>query len=722
MKKALGHVEELVPKMTNISDGRIVEPDPDVGDPGEGTSFNPAAQTVLENLGMGEENSKAFSPEDERKRIEEVFHASQLQLAEAMDLARIVYWEFDTTTDTYAFNDPFYTFYGTSAEREGGYRMSTDEYAERFVHPDDRPLFHEHGRKVLSDSDPEFLTDLEHRIVRRDGAVRYIVVRGRGFRDSTGRILRLYGANQDISERKEAAEALRESEERCRKMFEESSLGMVMAGPDYHFIRANATFCRMVGYTERELVPFTFKDITHPDHITEDALHIDELCRDRAPLYRTETRYVRKDKQIVWASTIINTVRDKSGKFLYFLAMVEDISERKRAEEERAALESQLRHAQKMEAIGQLAGGIAHDFNNILTVIVGFGTLVRMALDKHQPISREYVDQILASSEKAANLTGSLLTFSRKQQVNLEPRKVNDIVSTTGKLLKRLLTEDIELRITTPPENPIIMVDVTQMDQILMNLAANARDAMPKGGLLSIRTQEVVLGDEFRKTHGYGKPGRYALFSVSDTGMGMDKATKEHIFEPFFTTKDVGKGTGLGLSTVYGIVKQHNGYITVDSEPHQGTTFRMYLPLVDTAEQCEAQPPEAVRGGTETVLVAEDEPGVRRLITEILQAYGYTTVEARDGEHAINVFTKNKGTINLIIMDVVMPKKNGKEVYEEIRKSSRDMKIIFVSGHTAEVVFDRGIYDVAVDYLPKPLKPNKLLQKVREVLDRQHSV
>jgi PAS domain S-box-containing protein len=491
---------------------------------------------------------------------------------------------------------------------------------------------------------------------------------------------------------------LLESEERCRKIFEESSLGMVMAGPDYHFMRANAAFCRMLGYAEPELISFTFEDITHPDHIAEDAMHVDALYRDKISFYRTEKRYVRKDKQIVWASTTVNTVRDKSGEFLYFLAMVEDISERKRAEEEREALESQLRHAQKMEAIGQLAGGIAHDFNNILTVIIGFGTLVRMALDKHQPVSREYVDQMLTSSEKAANLTESLLTFSRKRQVNLEPCKVNDLVSTAGKLLTRLLTEDIELRITTSPENSIIMVDVTQMDQILMNLAANARDAMPKGGLLSIETEEVVLDDEFRKTHGYGKPGRYALFSVSDTGTGMDEATKEHIFEPFFTTKGVGKGTGLGLSTVYGTVKGHNGYITVYSEPHHGTTFRIYLPLVETIEQGKSQPSANLRGGTETVLVVEDEPGVRKFTTKILQAYGYTTIEARDGENAINVFMKSKDKIDLIIMDVVMSRKNGKEAYEEIRRSSQDVKIIFVSG-VCQFLVEASVAPIGLSFL-----------------------
>jgi ketosteroid isomerase-like protein len=290
------------------------------------------------------------------------------------------------------------------------------------------------------------------------------------------------------------------------------------------------------------------------------------------------------------------------------------------------------------------------------------------------------------------------LTFSRKRQVNLEPCKVNDLVSTAGKLLTRLLTEDIELRITTSPENSIIMVDVTQMDQILMNLAANARDAMPKGGLLSIETEEVVLDDEFRKTHGYGKPGRYALFSVSDTGTGMDEATKEHIFEPFFTTKGVGKGTGLGLSTVYGTVKGHNGYITVYSEPHHGTTFRIYLPLVETIEQGKSQPSANLRGGTETVLVVEDEPGVRKFTTKILQAYGYTTIEARDGENAINVFMKSKDKIDLIIMDVVMSRKNGKEAYEEIRRSSQDVKIIFVSG-VCQFLVEASVAPIGLSFL-----------------------
>jgi CheY-like chemotaxis protein len=310
------------------------------------------------------------------------------------------------------------------------------------------------------------------------------------------------------------------------------------------------------------------------------------------------------------------------------------------------------------------------------------------------------------------------LTFGRKQQITLAPHDLSDIVATTGKLLKRLLTEDIECRIHPASEDPIVMADRTQIDQILINLATNARDAMPQGGLLTIETGTTEVDDEFIRTHGYGSKGRYALLSVSDTGVGMDKATREHIFEPFFTTKEPGKGTGLGLATVYGIVKQHNGYISVYSEPGKGTTFHIRLPLVDRQTGTETYLPGGTEGGAETILVAEDDPGSRLLVVETLRAHGYTTIEAQDGEEAFKVFKKNKGRIHLVIMDVVMPKKNGKEACEAIRRLRRDVLVVFVSGYTRDVVFDKGIEGEAVDFLSKPLSARSLLQKVREVLDR----
>jgi CheY-like chemotaxis protein len=319
---------------------------------------------------------------------------------------------------------------------------------------------------------------------------------------------------------------------------------------------------------------------------------------------------------------------------------------------------------------------------------------------------------------KGAGLTKSLLAFSRKQPISLNPVNLNNIIKGTEKLLKRLLTEDIILKTLLTSDNIMIMADPTQIDQILFNMVTNARDAMPKGGSLTIETKAIILDKEFVTTHGFGEPGKYALLSVSDTGAGMDAAVREHIFDPFFTTKEVGKGTGLGLSTIYGIVKQHNGYVTVYSEPDMGTVFRIYFPLTGAAIETNPSAAETIRGGKETILVAEDDKEVRHLIRNILVEFGYTIIEARDGEDAINKFNKHKN-IDLLILDSVMPKKNGKIVYDEISAIIPHIKVIFTSGYTRDVILDKGIEDKQFDFIPKPLSPKDLLEKVREVLDRK---
>jgi nitrogen-specific signal transduction histidine kinase/ActR/RegA family two-component response regulator len=387
-----------------------------------------------------------------------------------------------------------------------------------------------------------------------------------------------------------------------------------------------------------------------------------------------------------------------------------DISEKKQ-------LEEQLRQAQKMEAVGTLAGGVAHDFNNILTVIMGLGNLIQMSIDKDDLI-RPHVDQIVASSEKAADLTQSLLAFSRKQRITLEAHKVNGVVTSTAKLLTRLLPEDIRLTVNLDDEDTVSLLDVTQIGQVLMNLATNGRDAMPHGGSLAITTGRATIDENFKKTHGFGRRGDYVRLSVSDTGTGMDEPTMERIFEPFFTTKEIGKGTGLGLASAYGIVKQHNGYITVSSAPFKGTTFDIYLPLIDTPSPQEAPTTREIKGGAETILIVEDDRDVRHMLTEILESHGYTTMEAIDGDDAIRVHHAYKEKVDLIILDVVMPGKNGKETLDEITCADPRVKAVFVSGYTGDVVIDKGIQRESVDFLHKPVSVTALLAKVREVLDR----
>jgi two-component system cell cycle sensor histidine kinase/response regulator CckA len=372
-----------------------------------------------------------------------------------------------------------------------------------------------------------------------------------------------------------------------------------------------------------------------------------------------------------------------------------------------------------MEAIGQLAGGVAHDFNNILTALIGYGNLLKMKMKEDDPL-RLYVDHLLTSSERAASLTQNLLAFSRKQLIKFEPYKINTIIRDAERLLNRLLTEDIELKIILFDDDLTILTDITQMNQILLNLATNARDAMPQGGTITIETKGVELGKDFYFFHGKGESGKYIRLSVSDTGYGMDDKTKEQIFNPFFTTKEVGKGTGLGLSIVYGIVKQHNGLIDVQSIPGRSTTFYLYFPVAnpqDVEEKAMEPVLKNAPNGKEVILIAEDNTEVRQLTKEVLEGSGYTVLEARDGWDAIEKFAQNKDTINLVILDVVMPKKNGNEAFNEIRKIREDVKALFTSGYTGDIVLGKGIQDNAFNFIPKPVSPYELLKKVRLVLD-----
>ena len=417
----------------------------------------------------------------------------------------------------------------------------------------------------------------------------------------------------------------------------------------------------------------------------------------------------------VWYSA----VRNAAGELIGTIGVATDITERKRAEEDREKLQSQLMQAQKMESIGQLAGGIAHDFNNILAAIVGYGDILRRKMQNDDP-SREYVNQILISAERAASLTQSLLAFSRKQVISPKEIDLNESVRKVESLLARIIGEDIILTTALSSEVLIIFADITQIEQALMNLATNARDAMPTGGRLIIETGRVMLDDEYIRTKGYGLPGPYAMLKISDTGEGMDEQTQKKIFEPFFTTKQLGRGTGLGLAIVYGIVKQNNGYVNVYSEVGKGTTFKIYLPLVSSRAQEDWAPKvqQPLRGGAETILFAEDNATIRMLSRDVLQEFGYIVIEAVDGEEALQKFREHGDRIGLVILDVIMPKRNGKEVFEEIRKINPNVKVLFTSGYPADLIQKEGVLEKGLNFLSKPSSPQALLRKIREVLDQ----
>ena len=380
----------------------------------------------------------------------------------------------------------------------------------------------------------------------------------------------------------------------------------------------------------------------------------------------------------------------------------------------------QMRQSHKMEAIGELAGGVAHDFNNLLTAIIGFTTLAQLSMDKDSP-SFTYLDEVLVSSERATHLTRGLLAFGRKQTVNPQPADLNLLVGKIEKLLRRLISEEIELRISLDERRLVVMTDSGQIDQIIMNLATNARDAMNNTGTLTIETSMAEVGPEFIQSIGRGAAGPHAKLVVRDTGKGMDEATLAHVFEPFFTTKEVGKGTGLGLAIVYGIVKQHGGFIDIQSVPGAGTSFHIYLPLFQkvAVPVQRAVDGEVFYTGWETILVVEDSPEVRKLTGEVLQQHGYRVIEAVDGQDGLEKFLAHQDEIKMVIMDVVMPKMNGKEAFAAIVQTNPDLKVLFTSGYTPEDVDKKGIRFEKDNFIAKPAAPQTMLRMVRELLSQQ---
>jgi nitrogen-specific signal transduction histidine kinase/CheY-like chemotaxis protein len=387
--------------------------------------------------------------------------------------------------------------------------------------------------------------------------------------------------------------------------------------------------------------------------------------------------------------------------------------------EETAKLELQLIHAQKLESVGRLAGGVAHDFNNILSAIFGYSHLIMDAM-KEEPV-KGYVEEIMKASKRAAVLTQSLLSFSRKQVVTLAVIDLRAVLKGFEAFLCKLIREDIELKIGCGAEPLAVLADHGQIEQVIMNLVVNARDAMPNGGKLFVETLPIAMDQEFVDTHGYGKVGPYALISVSDNGSGMDKETQSRIFEPFFTTKEQGKGTGLGLAMAYGIVKKHNGFIKVSSELGTGTTVKIYLPRAKATAlvaQIEMLEVATLRGGAETILVSEDDAALRRLSTRVLSRYGYGVIEAVDGQDAVDKFVEYADSIDLVILDAIMPKKNGREAYLEMKRVRPGMKTVFVSGYTKGIFADDQVLDENSIFIQKPVSPDELLRKIRELLDK----
>ena len=527
-------------------------------------------------------------------------------------------------------------------------------------------------------------------------------------KDRDGKVTAVIEMVEDITERRRAEEELRHSNEMFRALIQASPLAIFLLNVDGTVKSWNAAAEQIFGWREEEVLGELLPIV--PQDKQDEFVHTCQRILQGHTVTRRELQRQRKDGVLIDISLNAAPIYDAQGKAYSILAMAADITEQK-------SLENQLRHAQKMEALGTLSAGIAHDFNNILTAIIGYGSLLSLRLDKNDSL-RPFVEHILTAADRATTLTKSLLTFGRKQ--NIEPCVVdlNSVVPEVEKLLLRLLREDIELRTTLANSPCTVLADAGQIGQVLMNLATNARDAMPQGGKLAIRIAMASLDRDFVATHGYGAPGSYVLLTVTDTGVGMDAETKSRIFEPFFTTKEMGNGTGLGLSMAYGIIKQHNGYITCYSEPGAGTTFRIYLPAVDAlAEPVLVSSAELPPGGTETILLAEDDEQVRVLTSSLLEKFGYTVITAHDGKDALVQFHAHSDAIQLVLLDVIMPGKNGREVCEEMRKSAPGLKALFTSGYAADI-FQLGEFDESdFAFISKPALPAELLRKIRQLLD-----
>jgi PAS domain S-box-containing protein len=520
-------------------------------------------------------------------------------------------------------------------------------------------------------------------------------------------------------ERRRSLEALADSEARFRRLAENAQdlIYRIRLHPDFAYEYVSPAAQAMIGYTPEEHYadPGIGWKIIHP----EDRARLEALTRGEVPVGPPPPlQWLHRDGRVVWTQHRLVPIRDAQGRMVAIEGIARDITAQVREREQLRHVEQQLTLSNRLESVGRLAGGVAHDFNNILTTILGYAELLLDRIQEADP-SHRLIREIHKAGQRATALTQQLLAFSRRQLLQPRVLDLNAEIRELRGMLERVLGEDVEIVVALDPDPGRIRADPTQIEQVLLNLVVNARDAMPQGGKLTIETAGVVLDEDYARRHVAVRPGPYVRVTVSDTGIGMDREVQSHIFEPFFTTKEKGKGTGLGLSTVYGVVKQSGGNIWVYSEPGQGTTFKLYLPRVDkTGEPIPAEAATLpVRGGHETILLVEDESGVRDLATEILAGIGYRVLTARDGQHALEVAAAHAEPIHLLVTDVVMPRVGGRALADRLRPMRPDTRILFMSGYTEDAIIQHGLLVSGIAFLEKPFTPARLAGKVREVLD-----
>lgn len=594
------------------------------------------------------------------------------------------------------------------------------QYAD-IIHPDDYPSVLAHTQKIEHEGLTHF--QMEYRIRTQAGEIRWVNEYSTIERDSEGFPTYYQGFVLDITDRKEAELALRESQQRYKALFEAASDAIFLMD-GVRFIACNTRASEFFQVPQEKILggtPFALSPETQPDGTPSEDLarrYIEGALAGTPQFFTWQHR--RANGEIFYTEISLNRVK-LQDKF-YVQAIVRDISERVRAEEEKNRLEVQLHHAQKMETVGQLAGGIAHDFNNILQAIHGNADLARQDLPKNSPVL-ESLDEVVHAAERGAALVNQLLAFSRRMPMKREPVDLANLVQDLTKMLRPLIGDDIELLVQCDEKLPPVDADVAQLQQIIINLCLNARDAMPEGGKITITAQAHELDNKFCARNPWAHPGMYVRLAVADTGTGIPDDARSHIFEPFFTTKEIGKGTGLGLATVYANVKRHNGFVAFKTKPRKGTEFEIFLP-VNGELSPEIQPPlpepQPVRG-TGTILLAEDDVLVRRLAVRVLTNAGYRVFAAENGEEALALFRKHEGEIDLLLFDVIMPKIHGPEVYNAIVSSGNTLPVVFTTGYTDATLHWDTSPPSPVFLLEKPYPSSQLIKTVNEAMNKVRS-
>jgi two-component system cell cycle sensor histidine kinase/response regulator CckA len=580
-----------------------------------------------------------------------------------------------------------------------------------YVHEGDRAGMLESMKRLRADANT--IQAHECRIVRRDGSFRWVEGTGvnRLADPAIGAVVRTF---RDVTDRKKASDDLRVSEARFARLAESGIVGITIADIHGNIREANDAYLKMLGYSRDELLSGAVRwtDVTPPER-SALADRAGAQLRETGVAPAWETEHIRKD-----GSRVPVLVGVAMLDYPMCIAFTADLTERKRAERALHESEGQLRQAQKMEAVGRLAGGIAHDFNNVLSVILSYTEMLLGEMTPDDPIRCD-VQEIRNAGKRAADLTRQLLMFSRQQILEPKILDLNDVLLGMDRMLKRILGADVDVVSVPGQALGRVRVDPSSIEQVIMNLVVNARDAMPTGGELTLETGNVVLGEEDARDHPDVKPGAFVRLAISDTGTGMDQATLSHIFEPFFTTKEKGKGTGLGLSTVFGIVQQSRGSVQVHSEIGKGTTFKVYLPRVDAPVVAgrSADPPQATKRGTETILLVEDDDQVRAVALSVLARSGYHVLEARNAGEALLLAESHAGAIHLLLADVVMPRLSGPELAKRLATSRPEMKVLCMSGYTDDSIARHGVLEAHFAFLQKPITPETLTRKVREVLD-----